>query len=91
MEPLAEVDVNVPGVMATLDAPDVAQLSVALEPESMLVGAAEKEVTVGTELFPEDATVAPQATSPKQAARMRTAETTICEGSSLDKLTFFSL
>jgi hypothetical protein len=47
VEPLADVDVNVPGVMAMLVAPVVAQLSVLLEPEAMLVGFAVKEVIVG--------------------------------------------
>ena len=47
VEPLADVDVNVPGVMAMLVAPVVAQLSVLLEPEVMLVGLAVKELIVG--------------------------------------------
>ena len=47
VEPLAAVDVNVPGVMAILVAPVVAQLSVLLEPEVMLVGLAVKELIVG--------------------------------------------
>jgi hypothetical protein len=41
------VDVNVPGVMAILAAPVVAQLSVLLEPEVILAGLAEKESIVG--------------------------------------------
>jgi hypothetical protein len=41
------VDVNVPGVMAILVAPVVAQLSVLLEPEVILAGLAEKESIVG--------------------------------------------
>ena len=52
VEPLADVDVNVPGVMAILAAPLVAQLSTLLEPELMLVGLAENEVMVGAEPFP---------------------------------------
>ena len=48
VEPLAEVDVNVPGVMAILVAPLVAQLSVLLEPELTLVGLAAKALIVGT-------------------------------------------
>jgi hypothetical protein len=44
VEPLADVDVNVPGVMATLVAPATDQLSVLLVPELMLVGFAAKEV-----------------------------------------------
>ena len=48
VEPLADVDVNVPGVMAILAAPLVAQFSVLLEPELTLVGLAVKELIVGT-------------------------------------------
>ena len=47
VEPLADVDVNVPGVMARLVAPVVAQLNVLLEPEVMLVGLAVKELIAG--------------------------------------------
>jgi hypothetical protein len=47
VEPLADVDVNVPGVMATLVAPVVTQLSVLLDPELILAGLAVKELTVG--------------------------------------------
>ena len=47
VEPLADVDVNVPGVMAMLVAPVVSQLSVLLEPEVILVGLAVKELIVG--------------------------------------------
>jgi hypothetical protein len=47
VEPLADVDVNVPGVMAMLVAPVVAHVSVLLEPEVMLVGLAVKELIVG--------------------------------------------
>jgi type III secretory pathway component EscT len=47
VEPLANVEVKVPGVMATLAAPAVAQASVLLVPEVMLVGLAVKEVMVG--------------------------------------------
>jgi hypothetical protein len=45
--PVADVDVKVPGVMAILVAPVVAQLSVLLEPELILVGFAVKELMVG--------------------------------------------
>ena len=51
VEPLADVDVKVPGVMAILVAPVVAQLSVLFAPEFMLVGSAVKEVIVGGEPF----------------------------------------
>jgi hypothetical protein len=47
VEPLADVDVNVPGVMAMLVAAVVVQLSVLLEPEIILVGRAVKELMVG--------------------------------------------
>jgi len=47
VEPLAEVEVNVPGVMAILAAPAVVQLSVLLEPEVILVGLAVKELITG--------------------------------------------
>jgi hypothetical protein len=54
VEPLAKVDVNVPGVIAMLVASVVAQLRVLLVPEFMLVGLAVKDVIAGTEPFPED-------------------------------------
>jgi hypothetical protein len=47
VEPLADVDVNVPGVIAMLVAPVVTQLNVLLEPEVTLVGLAVKELMVG--------------------------------------------
>jgi flagellar biosynthesis protein FliR len=47
VDPLADVDVNVPGVMAMLLAPLVAQLNVLLEPEAMFVGLAVKELMAG--------------------------------------------
>ena len=47
VEPDAEVDVKVPGVMAMLVAPEVVQLSVLLEPEVILVGFAAKELITG--------------------------------------------
>jgi hypothetical protein len=49
VEPFADADVNVPGVIAMLVAALVAQLSVLLEPGLMLCGLAVKEVTVGAE------------------------------------------
>jgi hypothetical protein len=69
VEPLADVDVNVPGVMAMLVAPLVAQLSVLLEPVLMLVGLAVKEVIVGAEPFPGELPE-PQPATPVQANRM---------------------
>ena len=47
VEPLADVDVKLPGVMATLVAPLTAQLNVLLEPEAILAGFALKELIVG--------------------------------------------
>ena len=77
VEPLTDVDVNVPGVMATLVASAAAQLSVLLAPEPMLAGSAVKEVIVGTEPLPGgvlDEVIDPQPASPAQANRMRTSE-----------------
>jgi hypothetical protein len=48
VEPLADADVNVPGVMAILVAPLVDQLSALLEPEAILAGLDVKELIVGT-------------------------------------------
>ena len=47
VEPLADVEVNVPGVIAILVAPLVAQLNVLLDPEVILEGLAVKELIVG--------------------------------------------
>jgi hypothetical protein len=73
VDPLAEVDVNVPGVIAILAAPLVAQLSVALAPEVMLVGFAVKELIAGPELFPDDEfdELVPQPSSAAPASRIR--------------------
>jgi hypothetical protein len=54
VEPLAEVDVNVPGVIARVAAPAVSQLSVLLEPEEMPLRSVVKEVIAGAKPFPED-------------------------------------
>jgi len=56
--------------MAILVAPVVAQFSMLLVPEFMLVGAAVKDVTFGAE--PPGEVAAPQPTSPTQASRART-------------------
>lgn len=74
VEPLADVEVNVPGVMAMLVAPVVAQLRVQLVPEFMFVGFAVNEVIVGAETAPEvdfDEVDNPQPASPAQANRTR--------------------
>jgi hypothetical protein len=47
VEPLAAVEVNVPGVIPILVAPLVAQLNVLLAPEVILEGLAVKELIVG--------------------------------------------
>ena len=72
IEPFADVDVNVPGVMAILVAPAVAQLNVLLAPEFMLVGSAVNEVIVGAEPFPEDelGAVDPHPANPIQINRI---------------------
>jgi hypothetical protein len=49
VEPLADVDVNVPGVMAIFVAPVVDQLSVLLEPEFIVAGLLTNELIVGGE------------------------------------------
>jgi hypothetical protein len=72
VDPLADEDANVPGVMAILVAPDDAQLSVLLVPELMVVGFAVKEVIVGVGPFPGAALVEPQPTSTTQTDRTRT-------------------
>jgi hypothetical protein len=48
-EPLALVDVNVPGVMERVAAPLLTQLSVVLEPELMLAGLAPNDAMVGAD------------------------------------------
>lgn len=81
VEPLVNVDVNAPGVMAILVAPVVTQLSVLLEPAFALVGLAVKEVIVGACL---DKTGATQPVNTAQANRMRgTAQTCSPEERSL--------
>jgi hypothetical protein len=73
VEPVADVEVNVPGVMAILVAPVVVQLRVLLEPEFMPVGFAAKEaIEGGCEPFPVDELTDPQFTSPAQTRNMRT-------------------
>jgi hypothetical protein len=47
VDPVAEVDVKLPGVIAMLVAPLVAQLSVLLESALMLLGLAVNELMVG--------------------------------------------
>jgi hypothetical protein len=47
VEPVAELEVKVPGVMEIVVAPEVDQLRVLLEPELIPVGLAVKELMVG--------------------------------------------
>jgi len=74
VDPLAEVDVNVPGVIAILVAPAATQLSVVLAPELMLVGLTVKEVIAGPEPFADDELdeLVPQPSSATPANRIRT-------------------
>jgi len=74
VEPLAEVDVKVPGVMVMVVAPLVAQLSLLLAPEFIVVGLAEKVEMAGTEPLTggglvED--ILEQLASPKQTSRIK--------------------
>jgi hypothetical protein len=75
VDPLADVDVNVPGVMAMFVAPVVTQLNVLLVPVTTLTGFAVKEVIAGALPSPvvepnED--TPPQLAIPRQAIRTRT-------------------
>lgn len=73
IDPVAEVEVNVPGVMATLVAPEVVQLNVLLAPELMPVGLAANAEIVGLDPLVEDEPdVAPHSISPRQARRIST-------------------
>jgi hypothetical protein len=75
VEPLADVDVNVPGVIAIPVAPAAAQLSVLVVPEFMLVGFAAKDVIVGAEPFSVgelDEVAAPQPARPTEKNCVKT-------------------
>jgi hypothetical protein len=73
VEPVSDVDVKVPGVMAMLVAPVTIQLKVLALPEVMLVGSAAKEAMVGAEPFTVGEVVEPQPVSSTQNNRiMRT-------------------
>ena len=87
-EPPADVEVNVPGVMAILVAPAAAHVSVLLVPGFMLVGFAVKEVIAGIEPFAEGELVdVPQPASPIQLDRMTISAQNTCPGvRSLDEL-----
>lgn len=74
IDPLAAVDVNVPGVIAIVVAPDDVQLSVLPPPGLMLDGLAAKAEIAGIAPFPVDEfdDPEPQPLSPAQPARMMT-------------------
>jgi hypothetical protein len=74
--PLADVDANVPGVIATLVAPAVAQLSVVVEPLMIDAGLAEKELTVGAATCFSVGSFCVQPASPANADRSTSARTT---------------
>lgn len=77
MEPLADVDVNVPGVMAIVVAPVACQLSVLLVPELTLAGLAVNEAIAGmAPLFDDelDEPLVPQPACPAQANKMTIAQ-----------------
>jgi len=87
VEPLADVDVNVPGVMAMLVAAATDQLSVLLVPEFMLGGLAAKDVICGAEPFPGGVVEpgeapAAQPARPAQQTRVRTS----AQSSSLEEV-----
>jgi hypothetical protein len=71
VDPLAAADVNVPGVIAMLVAPEVDQLSVLLDPELMLVGFAANELITGS-ADAETVTVAEAVTEPAAFVAVRT-------------------
>lgn len=74
VEPLADVEVKVPGAMAMLVAPVTDQLRMLLAPEVRVVGLAVKEVIVGAEALPEDeleGIVEPHPSMPTQISKMR--------------------
>jgi hypothetical protein len=77
VDPLADVEVKLPGVIATLTAPVVVQLSLLLAPELIVAGFAVKELIVGTAPFPGDEPDEldepdePQPANPAQANRAR--------------------
>lgn len=64
VEPLADVEVNVPGVIPILVAPAAAQLNLLLVPEVILAGTAAKDVIAGPVPFPEGEVDKPEAAQP---------------------------
>lgn len=70
-EPVADVEVKVPGVIAKLVAPVVAQLSVLLAPELIVVGFAVKEVIAGLPDAVVTFTVAVEVVEPEELVAVR--------------------
>jgi len=66
--PLADVEVNDPGVMARLVAPEVVQLSVLLCPELMPVGLAENDEIAGAGPGVTEEPDEPQLASPRHSS-----------------------
>ena len=88
IDPVPRVDVNVPGVIATLVTPVAVQLNVLLVPALTLVGFAANAVIVGIEPLPEDDELdelPPQAARPKQADRRTSARTLFFAACKRDK------
>jgi hypothetical protein len=75
--PLADVDANVPGVMATLVAPAVAQLTVVVEPLMIDAGLTEKELMVGAATCLRVGSFCVQPAIPAKAARNTSAGTAV--------------
>ena len=71
MEPLAEVEVNVPGLIAIVVAPLVAQLRLLDVPDVIVAGAAENELIEGELLLFEDDGDEPQPVSAADAVTSR--------------------
>ena len=71
IEPVAEVEAKLPGVMVTLVAPEAAQLSVVLAPAAMLDGLAEKDAMVGSEVCVAVLVNVPQPTGPPHVKKSR--------------------
>ena len=76
-DPFAEVDANVPGVMATLVAPAVAQLTVVVEPLMIDAGLTEKELMVGAATCLRVGSFCVQPAIPAKAARNTSAGTAV--------------
>jgi len=78
-DPLADVDANVPGVMAMPVAPEVAQLKVVVEPLMIDAGLAEKELTVGTPTCLIVGSFCVQPAIPAKATKNTSARTAVCD------------